>query len=154
MDKSIDVIRGSRIFLLNLIEGISVDKLNKIPEGFHNNLVWNLGHVIATQQKVCYVNPGLKPLVDESFITGYQTGTKPEGFVDESTIAKMKEDLLSNMDQMEKDLPNNIFGNFHPFEIKSYPGLKIENIEDALRFLTFHEGLHVGYSMALKRLVS
>ncbi|MEO5649974.1 MAG: DinB family protein [Ginsengibacter sp.] len=151
MKKSLDIIRGARTFLINLIDGISIEKLNEIPPGFNNNLVWNLGHVIANQQIICYLNAGVAPLVEEQFINKYKTGTKPEGFIDEAEFTVWKGNLLSTIDKLEEDVAAHKFENYKLFVLKSYAGLRIENINDAIKFISFHDGLHVGYSMALKR---
>ena len=33
---------------------LTIEELNKIPEGFNNNIIWNFGHVIVSQQIICY----------------------------------------------------------------------------------------------------
>lgn len=154
MKESIDIIRGSRKFLVNLIDGMSIQKVNEIPAGFNNNIAWNIAHIIAAQQNLCYVNAGVKPLVEEKFIAKYKTGTKPEGFVDEAEFAALKNSLLSTIDQFEEDAPKDIFTNYNVFDSKIYPGVRIENIKDAAKFVSFHDGIHLGYIMALKRVIS
>jgi hypothetical protein len=143
--------RGARKFLINLIDGISIEKLNEIPAGFNNNLAWNFGHVIATQQILCYRSAGVKPVIEEEFIDKYKTGTRPEGFIDENEFKVIRQYLLETIDKFEKDSATNMFENYKAFDLKSYPGVGIKNIKDAAKFVTFHDGLHVGYSMALKR---
>ncbi|RNI33403.1 DinB family protein [Hanamia caeni] len=151
MKESIDIIRGARKFSLNLIDGISIEKLNEIPEGFNNNLAWNFAHVIANQQILCYRNAGAKPVISDEIIDKYKTGTRPEGFIDEKEFETFKQFLLSTIDKFEEDSATNIFENYKAFDLKSYPGVRLKNINDAAKFVSFHDGLHVGYSMALKR---
>lgn len=151
MKESIDIIRGARKFLLTVIEGISIEKLNEIPAGFNNNLAWNVAHVIANQQILCYRNAGVKPVIEDEFIDKYKTGTRPEGFMDEKEFKAIKEYLLSTIDKFREDSATNMFENYVAQDFKSYPGLRLENINDAAQFVSFHDGLHVGYSMALKR---
>ena len=151
MKESIDIMRGARLFLINLIEGISIERLNEIPDGFNNNLVWNFGHVIATQQILCYRNAGVKPVIEDEFIEKYKTGTRPEGFLDEKGFEILKKYLLQTIDKFEEDSATNMFENYKAFDLKSYPGVRLKNIGDAAKFVSFHDGLHVGYSMALKR---
>jgi len=151
MKESIDIMRGGRVFLKNLLAGISVEKLNEIPEGFHNNLAWNVAHMIANQQILCYRNAGTKPVIEDEFIDKYKTGTRPENFIDESEFKMFLQYLLSTIDQFEKDSETKMFKHYEVHEFKSYPGLKLESIKDAAKFVTFHDGLHIGYCMALKR---
>ena len=151
MKESIDIIRGARLFMINLIDGISVEKLNEIPVGFNNNLVWNLGHVVASQQILCYRNAGVKPVITDEFIDKYKSGTRPEGIIDEKEFKIIKENLIQAIDKFEEDSTTNMFDNYKAFDLKSYPGVRIKNISDAAKFVCFHDGLHVGYSIALKR---
>lgn len=143
--------RGARKFMMNLIDGIAIEKLNEIPEGFNNNLAWNFGHVIANQQILCYRNAGVKPVIEDGFIDKYKTGTRPEGFIDDKEFKLILQYLMTTIDQFEKDASTNMFENYKALGFKSYPGLRVENINDAAKFVSFHDGLHVGYSMALKR---
>lgn len=151
MKESIDIMRGARKFLINLIDGISIEKLNEIPAGFNNNLAWNIGHVIANQQILCYRNAGVKPVIEEEIIDKYKTGTRPDGFIEEKEFKVLIQYLLETIDKFEKDSATNMFENYKAFDLKSYPGVRLKNISDAAKFVTFHDGLHVGYSMALKR---
>lgn len=151
MKESIDIMRGARLFLINLVDGISIEKLNEIPDGFNNNLAWNFGHVIATQQILCYRNAGVKPAIEDEFIDKYKSGTRPEGFIDEKSFGIFKKNLIQTIDKFEEDSTTNIFENYKAFDLKSYPGVRLKNINDAAKFASFHDGLHVGYSMALKR---
>jgi hypothetical protein len=154
MKELIDIIRGSRKFLIKLIDGISTQELNEIPTGFHNNIIWNIAHAIATQQSLCYSRSGIKPVVGEEFILKYKSGTKPEGFVNDAECKKIIDFLLSAIDQFEKDVEADIFHSYDAFDLKSYPGVKVANVNDAIKFATFHEGIHLGYIMALKRIIN
>jgi endonuclease III len=95
----------------------------------------------------------VKPVVEDQLIDKYKTGTRPEGFIDEAEFKTLVNYLLPTIDKLEEDAAEKIFENYRPFTLKSYAGLAIENIEDAIKFVSFHDGLHVGYSMALKRFV-
>ena len=151
MKESIDIMRGAMKFLLNLIDGISIEKLNEIPLGFNNNLIWNFAHIVASQQILCYRNAGVKPVIEDEFIDKYKTGTRPEGFIAEKEFEIIKQYLITTIDKFEEDSITNMFENYNAFDLKSYPGVEIKNIGDAAKFVSFHDGLHVGYSMALKR---
>jgi hypothetical protein len=107
--------------------------------------------MIANQQVLCYRNAGAKPVLEDGFIDKYKTGTWPDGFIDESTFGSFKRNLLQTIDKFEEDSASNMFENYKAFELRSYPGVTLKNISDAAKFVSFHDGLHVGYSMALKR---
>lgn len=151
MKESIDIMRGGRKFLINLLDGVPIEKMNEIPTGFNNNLAWNVAHMIANQQILCYRNARAEPVIADEFIDKYKTGTRPENFIDENEVKKFFQYLLSTVDEFEKDSETKMFKHYEAREFKSYPGLKLENIKDAAKFVNFHDGLHIGYCMALKR---
>lgn len=151
MNKQIDTIKKVRLFLLDGIKDLSADQLNEIPPAFNNNIAWNLGHLIAAQQGVCYLRAGIKPAVDEKYIAPYKSGTKPEQYIDDNELSTIKDLMLSSLDQLQEDYQKNIFSNYTPWSTRY--GVELVNIEDAIQFLAFHEGLHSAHIMALKRLV-
>jgi hypothetical protein len=151
MTKQTEIIRKTRSFLLKNLEDLTTEQYNKIPEGFNNNIIWNLGHMIAAQQGVCYIRAGLAPRVGEDIINTFKSSTKPERAFNETEIANIKNLLFSTLEQLEEDYTNNVFGGYTAWSTRY--GVELASIEDALDFLPFHEGLHSGCITALKRLV-
>jgi hypothetical protein len=144
-------IRKTREFLLNMVDGLSIAQLNYIPEGFNNNIIWNLGHLIAAQQGLCYLRADLPHHVSEVFFNTFKPGSKPERFIDGEDFEQIKKLMFSTLDLLEKDYADQIFGNYQSWTTRY--GVELASIGDALNFVLFHEGLHQGYVMALKRLV-
>ena len=65
----------NRIILKRFLEEISLDDLNKIPEGFSNNIIWNIAHVVVTQQLLVYKLSGLPMHVSEEMVAKYRNKT-------------------------------------------------------------------------------
>ncbi|WCT10039.1 DinB family protein [Mucilaginibacter jinjuensis] len=149
MNYAFEVIRKTRVNVLKMVDGLSIEQLNKIPEGFNNNLIWNIGHLIAAQQNICYKRAGLHSDIDEVFFNTYKSDTKPEGNVEEGGFEQIKRLLVSTIDQLELDYNSNAFAGYKPWTVRY--NFEINNIDEAIAFLPFHEGLHTGYIMALKR---
>lgn len=152
MNKQIDRIKKTRIYLLDLVKDVSVERLNQIPAGFNNNIIWHLGHLIASQQGICYARAGITPVVDEKYIMLYKPGTKPEHFAEGDEVNMIKDVLMWSLDRLETDLSGHLFVNYTTFTTRY--GVELSGIEDALDFLLFHEGLHSGHVTAMKKLVS
>jgi hypothetical protein len=152
IDKSIDSVQTTRKVFLKLMDGLSVDALNKIPEGFNNNIIWNFAHIVVSQQLLCYKLAGLPIKIDERYILKYSKGTKPETFVDENELTFFKEKSIELIDELVIDIEKGIFNNYNPY-MTSF-GVELTSIDDVVKFLPTHEGLHLGYSMALKRIVN
>jgi hypothetical protein len=155
MDKRIEKIKGFRTFLLQQIEELTTELLNKIPEGFNNNIIWNLGHLISAEQNICYVKSGVPVIIEDKYFSPYLPGTKPTSFVDEKNIAIIKEYFISTIDQLNADVEHKLFSNYSPSVVipKVY-GFEVNNIDDALEYLLYHEGFHAGSVMSLKRIVT
>ena len=68
MEKYFDIIAQTKANFLKLVDGLTVEQLNKIPAGFNNNIIWNYAHTISAQQVLCYRLAGVTPVVDENFI--------------------------------------------------------------------------------------
>ena len=151
MHPQIETIYKTRQALLNLIQDLTVEELNEIPAGFNNNIIWNVAHLTAAQQGVCYLRAGLDLKIEEQYFLFYKPESKPEQFVNAEEVEKIKQMLLSTLDQLQADHQQNVFTNYIPWTTRY--GVNIKNIEEALDFLPFHEGLHLGYIMALKRVV-
>ena len=151
MRRAIDIIKQPRLLVLKEIEHLSTEQLNKIPEGFNNNIAWNLGHMIAAQQGVCYKRSGLDTTVGEDFFHTYKPGTKPEKCIDETEILFIKDQLFTTLDQLEADMDKGIFIDYG--KVMTRYGIELSSIDSAVTFLPFHEGLHIGYIMAMRKLV-
>jgi hypothetical protein len=151
MTKAIEIIKMPRLHLLNVIKDLSVEQLNKIPAGFNNNIIWNLAHLVSAQQNLCYKRAGLPVIIEERFLTPYLPDTKPEKFVDADDIEIIKASILSTLDQLEADLQTNKFDNYTPWTTRY--GVALNNINEALAFVPYHEGIHNGYIWALKRVI-
>lgn len=136
---------------LNLIEGLSKEQLNKIPDGHKNNIIWNFGHVVVTQQILCYKLSELPMNLHSSIIDKYRKGSSPTENVNNDEIEMLKKAALELVEQTRLDY---IEGKFKQFE--KYPtsyGIELNHIEEALSFNNTHEGLHFGVAMSLKKLV-
>ncbi len=154
MDKLIEVIKASRKKLLSTVEELTTAQLNYIPTGFNNNLAWQIGHIVVSQQILCYKLAGQKFIIEDDLIDLYKNGSKPERPYSEAEIAQMKGYLISTIDQLVIDLQNGIFDNYTPYTISTYTGYTLNNVRDAITFIVSHDGLHYGCSLGLKKLVS
>ena len=152
MNKEITRLKNIRIYLLDLVKDLSTEQLNEIPEGFNNNIIWNLAHLLATQQGICYIRAGIKTYVDEKYFLTYKPNTIPEQLIDTANVEAIKQLFVSAIDRFEIDYENKLFSNYGSWMAKPY-GVEVINIDEAIKFLLFHEGLHAGYIMAMKRLL-
>jgi len=107
--------------------------------------------MIAAQQGICYKRSGLDTTITEDFFHTYKPGTKPEKIIDTAEITFIKEQLFTTLEQLEADMNTGIFVNYT--QVMTRYGIELNSIDEAISFLPFHEGLHIGYIMSLRKLV-
>ena len=151
MNDSFEILKKSRALILKLIEGFTLEQLNKIPEGFGNNIVWNVAHLLVTQQLLCYKLSGLSLHVSDEMAAKYMKGTKPNGDVTQAEFDEIKELFISLPIQFEKDYIANAFKVYEDYTTSV--NVILSDIESANSFNNFHEGIHLGVILALRKLV-
>jgi hypothetical protein len=149
--RAIDNLRNPRKMVLEILKDYTIEQVNKIPEGFNNNIIWNLGHMIASEQGICYKRSGLEATISDDFFNTYKSGSKPERFISQKEYDEIKGLLLSTLDKLEQDYVPGIFVNYTP--VMTRYNVELTNIDEGLAFLPFHDGLHIGYIMSLRKLV-
>ena len=152
MDFIFEVLPNTRKYLNSVIENNSLEDLNKIPQGFNNNIIWNVGHIIVSQQILVYKLSGLPLMVSDGLVEKYRKGSKPEGPVTLMELEEIKNLLFTPIEQTQEDYFNGVFKEYQEYVVVT-TGNTLKCVEDALKFTLFHEGLHVGYIMALLRAI-
>jgi hypothetical protein len=152
MKKQFDILDITRKNILSLIEKLSDEQLIMIPEKFNNNILWNAGHVLNSQQKLCYALTGNPIYVPEIYSTLFSKGTSPRDWKKTPQIEEMKRWMIETARYLREDYKKGIFENFQ--EYKTSFGYELKSIEDVICFNNVHEGLHLGVMMALRKLVN
>jgi hypothetical protein len=151
MEFVLDVIKHTRKNFIALLEGLSIEQLNIIPQGYNNNIAWNFAHIVAAQQILCYVRANVPARIPIEHITKYQKGSRPEGFISESEIDFYKEKAFTLIDNLKEDIANGVFNHYQP--VATVFGVTLNSIDDAVAYFNTHDNLHLGYALALKRAV-
>jgi hypothetical protein len=141
----------SRNVLLKFLENHTLEQLNKIPEGFSNNLIWNIGHIVVVQQMLVYRLSGLPMMVSDAMIAKYMKGTKPETDVTQEEVEEIESLLFATLEQSKKDFGNDIFKTYNEFTTST--GYTVTSAKDAMEFNNYHEGMHTGIMMQIKKFI-
>ena len=151
MEKVFEASLFTRASFLKIMESRSYSELVKIPENFNNSIFWNIAHVLVTQQLLCYRLSGLDIKIDEDMVKKYGKGATATEKIDESDISYVKSHLLSAMNQTQKDYNQNLFKAYKPYMTST--GIELKNINDAVSFSGFHDGIHLGIVLSIMKLV-
>ena len=150
-DSLLNIWKTSRKLYLGYFENYTLDQLNKVPDGFSNNLIWNIGHIIVAQQGLVYKSSSLEAYVSEELFSLYKPGTRPTGVTSQAEIDELKILLISLIEKTEIDLANGMFTIFK--ERMTGTGFYLASLEDALEFNNYHEGLHLGFMMSIRKFI-
>lgn len=139
----------SRKLYLNFFENYSLYQLNKIPNGFNNNIIWNIGHAIVAQQSLIYKGSNLPMDISDDLVDLYKPGTKPTGTTSQAEANELKEFLISLIAKTEADFQKGFFTTYN--ERTTGTGFYLASIKDAFEFNNYHEGLHLGYMRSIRK---
>ena len=151
MKTSLSIWETSRNLYQNIADQHTVNQLNTIPEGLSTNLIWNIAHVIVSQQKLIYTLSGLPMQIETDFFERYQNGSKPTGNTSEEEILAIKNLLKSTVSKTREDFEAGLFTNFQAYQTKT--GFYLGSFEEAIAFNNYHEGIHLGMMLQLKKLI-
>lgn len=147
----INVMDHTRRHFLELTADCTPEEMNAMPKGFNNNLIWNLGHVIASQQMLCYEMSNLELRITKKHMDAYKPTTRPEGFIDQQGIDEIRKLAKTTIDQLADDYRSGLFETYQGRQTKYGPLLS--NIDEAIAYVSTHETLHFGYAKALLKLL-
>lgn len=134
-----------------ILKHSSREELLKIPQGYNNNIWWNIAHIVSTQQALMYGLSGLELKIPQALKEKFKKGTKPDGTVTDEEIEQVKKFLFSTIEAAIEDYEKGVFSNYSEYTTSANVTLK--NIDDAIAFNFFHEGLHLGSIFALQKAV-
>ena len=110
-----------------------------------------MAHIIVTQQVLVYKLAGLPVMVSDELIEKYKKGTKTEQEASQEEVDEILSLLHKTIEQTAIDIDNNLFQNFNEYPTST--GFVLKSNFDSMSFNNFHEGIHIGVIMAIRKLV-
>lgn len=148
---ALEITTQTRQNILEFCSDLSIKELNQVPIGLNNNIIWNVGHIIVTQEILFYKFSKLQFSLPENFIEKYRKGTKPGDPIEKTEWDFIKHSLLQTVDVAFNRYEEKAFVHYDPF--KTSYGTLLSNIDDAITFNNVHEAMHFGYLKAIGKLV-
>jgi len=142
------VIRSNTI---NAVKELSENQVDSVPEGFNNNIRWNLGHVYLSQEQFAFGFAQDPMVVPDGFTELFGRDSKPsEWKVQPPTLPVLIQLLEDQTNRIEEKLNNRLY------EVVAKPltmlsGLTLKTIGEYLTFSMYHEGMHVQTIKMLKK---
>lgn len=138
----------TRSFFIKHVDGIQEDLANIQPEGFNNNILWHIGHILTTTESLVFGFPKKSNHLPANYMELFARGTKPadwQGGV--PTISVLSSQLKEQLTRL-KEIPAEKLN----VKLKE-PFLGQETFGELVNFALFHENLHLGHIQAMKRVI-
>ncbi len=138
-----------RGIILEAIESVTEEQANRVPDGFKNNIRWNLGHIYIDQYLWIYALTKESSEEIKRLNTWFGYGTSPSNFEEGTpTLEELRELLSRQPHDIKNSYGNRLEEEFAPTEMGMY------TIEQVLSRTIFHEGLHLQAILDLKKFIS
>lgn len=146
--EQLDFVRNVTVSIAN---EVSESQADEIPEGFNNNIRWNLGHIYLVQEQFAF-NFAQEPMqIPEGFRDVFAKGTKPTDWTVQppqlsELIELLKEQPIRIREKLIHRLDEKVV---NPFTLG---GLTLNTIGEFLTLSLYHEGGHTQTIKMLKKL--
>jgi hypothetical protein len=87
--------------------------------------------------------------IPDSLFEKYQNGSRPDEKTTQAEVDEIKSLLVDLVEKTQADFEAGIFKTFHPYQTKT--GFKLETLEEAIAFNNYHEGVHLGIMLQIKK---
>ena len=151
--ESLSIFQGNRGYIEMVIGNLSDEQMLAMPDGFDNNIAWNLGHLIVVQQSLIYRLSGLDALTSRTHVAQFSPGTSPADWKKSPDMAELRSLLTESTEKMVADAQAGVFQTAVYTPYTTFTNFDLPTFADAMTFNLYHEGLHFGAMMALRNLV-
>lgn len=141
---------------LKLLDGVTEELADRIPEGFRNNLRWNLGHIYVVCERLAFKQLNIPLHLPNGFTEQFEIGTSPS-----TGPVAFPVPSLSELETLLKEQQERIRTALaHRLQEKIVPpytttsGMVLETPEQFLSFNLYHEGMHISVIKLYKVLLS
>jgi len=154
MEKALVLLENTRHSMLKTFDEFNEEQLYKIPDGFGNNILWNFGHLVVSQQFLTYDLAGLPMNVSEDWQEKFIEGSSPRNWQGKIDIPALRDASLSLVTKTQEDWQSGLFEKTKTkFPYKTSFGGELQTPLDALNYNNYHEGVHYGTIRALRLFV-
>lgn len=143
----------SRESTIQLLDSVSEEQANVIPNRYNNSLRWNLGHIAVVQEGIMYYfgmnQPGEIPTnIQEVF----KPGTNPkEWSAPPLTLSEIRELLLEQKEQIKTTFSRRL--EEPAANVFDLGEKRLKTVGDLFLFTHWHEGVHQGVIKSMKRVL-
>ena len=147
----LDQMKDLRGYLLASVKGLSEEQLVRVPEGFNNNILWNVGHSITDNCTMLYPPTGHEFPLPEQYLQWFEPGKSPADWTETPPVSEILEAGATTRDKLVEDCTAGKMENYEPLPLDD--GVVLDNIAYAIAHCNTHEAIHLGVIISLRKLV-
>ncbi|GAB6929026.1 DinB family protein [Paenibacillus sp. JCM 10914] len=142
----------ARASTVRTIQDLTEQAADIIPDGFMNNIRWNLGHIYTVHEQFAFATAGELVKLPEGFEAWFATGTKPADWTSEPpALSELIELLQEQAARIRETFSNRLDqASAHPMTIGP---LTLQTVGEFLAFSMYHEGMHTQSIKSYKKLI-
>jgi len=138
---------------VSTVKGIDDEISMIIPEGFNNNIKWNLGHIYVVQERFAFHFIGEKMEIPDCFNELFDPRTQPAKWEKQTPSINELIDLLVYQTIRIESLLASRMKEVVKEPYTTSAGLTLATVEEFLSFCLYHEGMHFDAIKSIKRIV-
>lgn len=139
-----------RAIVAKSVHGMSEEQLTTVVPGRSNHILWNIGHMLTVQLLLVHKLAGLELLIPAEWPAYFGKDTGPQTW---DAGAPSVSDVISRVESLAAEhaavLASDPVIDFTPYTTGF--GAVLATIDDAIAFNNFHEGVHTGIILSIKR---
>lgn len=128
---------------LKAADGVTEEQADIVPEGFRNNIRWNLGHLYVVLERYAFKYIGLPQQLPEGFSERFEFGTSPlsyEGSAPAPTLPELELLLGEQTARIRETLAGRMQEQATSYTTST--GFTLHTPEQFMSLALYHEGLH------------
>lgn len=149
MKTDFTILAKQRELIAKVIQDTPEDDLLVTPTGRKNNIAWNFAHIVTIQQVLSYALSGQPLNVPAEYVALYSRDTSPADWEQAPDIALLLEQLATLPAQTAADYEAGKFANYKAMTTST--GIHLATVEEAIAFNNFHEGIHTGIILSIRK---
>jgi len=150
MHYQFELLKKTRKNILAVVEELTLEQLNHIPDQFNNSIGWQIGHLVVTQQLLHYRLSNLPTYIDEDMVNNFKKESTGKYILKQNELETLIKLFTTLPQQLETDYTAaTVFKSYTTYKT-SYT-ITLQTIEEAIAFNTTHEAMHLGIITAMKK---
>lgn len=132
-----------RDITLNTLGKIKEERADIIPQGFNNNIRWNLGHIAFVQEKIVFGISGGTPELPAEYKDLFSAGTSPADWGEHvPSLSEIRAVLQDQTNRIKAFIPEHYHEDLkEPFTNSA--GITFNTVGETFLFSFFHEAMHL-----------